>query len=214
MAKAAEQLWLPSFPFMVRRFLHQQLNRNSSSSESESWPAKYPNFDGKVKIFYSAVATFRAPSDPSGITGMHREYIRAMPSWRGAPRFDCVLINVDSRLPGMLGLEVAHIQTFFSLIYELKVYQCALIHWFSRLGTEQDQDTGMWVVEPDIDEDGDANLAIIHVDAIFRAAHLLPAHQSNQFVSREITMHNSLDTFDKFYVNKYVDYHAFEVLFY
>ena len=85
MAKAAEQLRLPSFPFMVRRFLHQQLNQNSSSSESESWPAKYPNFDGKVKIFYSAVATFRAPSDPSGITGMHREYIRAMPSWRGAP---------------------------------------------------------------------------------------------------------------------------------
>ena len=114
----------------------------------------------------------------------------------------------------MLGLEVARIQTFFSLIYELKVYQCALIHWFSRLGTEQDQDTGMWVVEPDIDEDGDANLAIIHVDAIFRAAHLLPAHQSNQFVSREIMMHNSLDTFDKFYVNKYVDYHALEVLFY
>ena len=198
---------------MIWRFLHQQSNRNSSSSESESRPAEYPNFNGKIKIFYSAVATFRAPSDSSGITGMHREYIRAMPSWRGAPRFDCVLINVDSRLPGMLGLEVARIQTFFSLIHELKVYQCALIHWFSRVGTEPDEDTGMWVVEPDVNEDGDANLAIIHVDTIFRAAHLLPAHQSDQCVSRDITMHDSLDTFNRFYVNRYVDYHAFEVLF-
>src|SRR6266550_702729 len=135
MAKAAEQLRLPLFPFMVRHFLHQQLNRNSSSSESESRPAEYPNFDEKIKIFYSTVATFRAPSDPSGITGMHREHIRAMPSWRNAPRFDCVLVSVDPDLQGMIGLEVARIQAFFSFVHEQRRYQCALIHWFSRIGT-------------------------------------------------------------------------------
>ncbi|KAF8347327.1 hypothetical protein F5887DRAFT_1060902 [Amanita rubescens] len=136
---------------------------------------------------------------------MHREHIRATPCWRKAPRFDCVLVSVDSDLQGMIGLEVAHIQAFFSFVHEQRKYKCALI-WFSH--------TGMWLVEPDYDEDGDPNFAIIHVDTIFRAAHLLPAHPSNQFVARHIiTMHNSLNQFDQFYVNRFIDYHAFEVLF-
>jgi len=200
---------------MVRRFLYQQLNPDSSTSDSESRPDEYLNCHGDmmIKIYYSAVATFRAPSDPSGVTGMHREHIRATPSWRNAPRFDCVLVSVDPDLQGMIGLEVARIQAFFSFVHEQRRYQCALIHWFSRIGTGPDADTGMWLVEPDY-EDGEPNLAIIHVDTIFRAAHLLPAHRSNQFVARHvITMHNSLDRYDQFYVNRFVDYHAFEVLF-
>lgn len=202
---------------MVRRFLYQQLNLNSSTSDSESRPDEYPNCHGDrtiIKIFYSAVATFRAPSDPSGITGMHREHIRATPSWRGAPRFDCILLSIDPDAQGMIGLEVARIQALFSFVHEQRKYPCALIHWFSRVGMEPDEDTGMWVVEPDFDEDGNPNLAIIHVDTIFRAAHLLPVHRSNQFIPRDVvTMQNSLDYFDKFYVNRFVDYHAFEVLF-
>lgn len=208
--KATNELRLPSFPLMIRSFLREQLSLDSSS---EARRAELAEFDGIIKIFYSATATFRAPSDPSGITGMHREHIRATSSWRGAPRFDCVLVNIDPHLPGLLGLEIARIQTFFSFVHEHKLYQCALVHWFSRLGTEPHEDTGMWMVEPDYDEDGDPNLAIIHVDSIFRATHLLPAHQSGQFVSRDMTMHDSLDLFSKFYVNRFVDYHAFEVLF-
>ena len=69
----------------------------------------------------------------------------------------------------------------------------------------------MWVVEPDVDEHGDPNLAIVHVDSIFRIVHLLPIHQTNMFISRDITMHNLLDHFDEFYINRFADYHAFEV---
>src|ERR1700694_1794737 len=33
-----------------------------------------------------------------------------------------------------LCVEVARVLTFFSFRHEEKVYQCALIHWFSRVG--------------------------------------------------------------------------------
>ena len=52
-----------------------------------------PMIDGRIEVFNSAIATFHAPSDISGIAGMRREHIRAMPSWRNGPaRYDTVLI--------------------------------------------------------------------------------------------------------------------------
>ncbi len=102
---------------------------------------------------------------------------------------------------------------FFSVVHGDEEYQCVLIHWFSRSDTEPDEDTGLWVVEPDFEDDGNPFLAIIHVDSIFRAAHLLPVYQTNQFTSRSLTMHETLDTFKQFYVNKFVDYHAFAIVF-
>jgi hypothetical protein len=88
-----------------------------------------------------------------------------------------------------------------------------LVHWFSRGGTGPDANTGYWVVEPDFDDEGKPCLDIIHVDSIYRAAHLLPVYQTNQYTPRSLTMHDALDTFKKFYVNKFVDYHAFGILF-
>ena len=72
---------------------------------------------------------FRAPSDISGINGMHREYIRATPSWRKeGPQYDCIFLNTNSDMEGMYGLEVAHVLAFFSFFFGDKEYQCA--HWF------------------------------------------------------------------------------------
>jgi hypothetical protein len=87
-----------------------------------------------------------------------------------------------------------------------------LIHWFSRIGTGPDEVTGLWVVELDY-IDGDPHLGIIHIDSIYRAAHLLPVFRTNQYISQSLMMHDSLDTFKRFYVNKFVDYHAFEIEF-
>jgi hypothetical protein len=199
---------------MLRRFLYDQLYPNSSIPSSELSIHAYPEFHGRVHVFYNATATFRAPSDLSGIGGMRREYIRATPSWRnGHPRYDTVFINSDSSEDGMGGLEVARILSFFSIIHESKLYQCALVHWFSRVGNEPDGDTGLWVVRPDFDDPdgGRPDLAIVHVDTIYRAAHLLPVYRSSQRIHRSLTMHNTLDVFSEFYVNKFVDYHAFQI---
>jgi len=199
---------------MIQRFLYDQLYPDSKIPSSQLKTTAYPNFNGRISIFYSATATFRAPSDISSINGMRREYIRATPSWRHeAARYDCVFVNSLPAFEGMRGLEIARVLAFFSVTHDELEYECALIHWFSRLGTGPDENTGLWVVEPDFGDDGNPFLDIIHIDSIYRAAHLLPVYRTNQYISRSLTMHDTLDTFKQFYVNKFVDYHAFEIAF-
>ena len=213
MAKAVEQFNLPSFPIMIRQFLYDQLYPDSEIPSLLEVTA-FPDFNGRISIFYSMTATFRAPSDNSGVNGMRREYIRATPSWRkGAPRYDCIFINTIPETEGMSRLEVGCALAFFSFVFNDVDYQCALIHWFSRVRLEPDQDTGMSVVEPEFNTDENPHLAIIHVDSIYRAAHLNPVYRTNQYTSQLLTMHDTLDTFKEFYVNKFADYHAFEIAF-
>lgn len=109
----------------------------------------------------------------------------------------------------MQGLDVARVQLFFSFSYDGVEYPCALVHWFSCVGNSPDDNTGMWVVEPDDDE---TPPSIIHLDTIVRATHLLPIFGS-EHVSKTLSFTDTLDTFPRFYVNKYADHHAFEVAF-
>lgn len=170
-----------------------------------------PVLTGKISVFSSASATFYAPSDPSGITGMRREHIRAVPSWRRGPgRYDCVFINTHPELEGMRGLDVARVLLLFSFVFNNKIYPCALVHWFSLIHKERDEDTGMWMVRPDMAGDDSPAISVIHLDCIFRAAHLFPIF-GQESIPRTILSHNSLDAFISFYVNKYIDHHAFEI---
>jgi hypothetical protein len=172
-----------------------------------------PQFHGKIAIHKSAVATFYAPSDICGVGGMRREWIRATPSWRGGPpRFDCIFACTDPSAEGMRGLDVARIRLFFSLNFEDVSYPCALVHWFSRIGDGPDEDTGMWMVEPDFDVNGSPLVAVIHLDTIYRAAHLIGVCGEHS-LPRGFSFKHSLDTFRSFYVNKFADHHAFEIAF-
>jgi hypothetical protein len=69
------------------------------------------------------------------------------------------------------------------------------------------------VVNPELNDDRDPHLDIVHIDCIYRAAHLVPVYEANIHISRSLMMHDTLDTFSHFDVNKYVDYHAFEIAF-
>ena len=145
---------------------------------------------------------------------MRSERIRAVDTWRGGPgRYDCMFVNMDPFAKGMQGLDVARVRLFFSFTYEGIKYPCALIHWFSRVSeSPDDSDMGMWVVEPDILEDGEHHAAVIHLDSIFRAAHLIPVY-GEEFVPTYLSFTDSLDAFRAYYVNKYIDHHAFEIAF-
>ena len=69
----------------------------------------------RVDVYHSAAALYHAPSDLSGIGGMHHEYIHATPSWkRGDARHDCVFIEKDADEVGFRALCVAQVQTFIS----------------------------------------------------------------------------------------------------
>ena len=144
---------------------------------------------------------------------MRYERIRAVKSWRKGPkRFDTIFINTDASAEGMRGLDVARVRLFFSFSHNGIKYPCALVHWFSHPGNSPDDNTGMWEVEPDILDDGTKFVSIIHLDTIVRAAHLLPVY-GQEFVSRTLSFSDTLDVFGTFYVNKYIDHHAFEIAF-
>ena len=79
--------------------------------------------------------------------------------------------------------------------------------------TEPDPDNGMWVVEPTFNTDGSRSMSVVHVDSIVRAAHLLPIFQASSTLPPQLTFCQTLDSFRAFYINKYIDYHAFETVF-
>ena len=91
-------------------------------------------------------------------------------------------------------------------------YPCALVAWYSVVGDAPCPDTGLWIVEPDISEDGERVMDVIHVDAILRGAHLIGA-AGGQKIPLRFSHSDSLDCFKAFYVNKYADHHAHEILF-
>ena len=78
-------------------------------------------------------------------------------------------------------------------------------------GNEPDEGTGMWIVEPELDVDGERLISIIHLDCIFRAAHLIGVNGQG-FLLKELQYHQSLDAFAMFYVNRFIDYHAFSII--
>src|SRR6267378_770966 len=140
------------------------LNPESDVPGSQLPDADLPDIPGGVYIYNSARAVFYAPSDLSGIGGMRHEQIRSTRSWYGgAPQRDCVFIgNTDSDAPGFEGLLVARIFLFFSFKHEGITYPCALVQWFSTVGDGPDDETGMWMVEPDFQR-GQRVLEVIHL---------------------------------------------------
>jgi hypothetical protein len=111
----------------------------------------------------------------------------------------------------MRGFDVAQVQLFFSFTFENVSYSCALVRWFSRIGDHPDDDSGMWKVEPDYDTSGSPVMAIIHLDAIFRAVHLIGV-SGKHFLPQGFSFHHSLQHFHAFFVNRFADHHAFEIV--
>lgn len=167
----------------------------------------------RVRVFRSAVATYYAPSDLSGVGGMHREHIRATPTWRrGPPRYDCVYISKDPSQDGFRGLFVGRVRLFFSFRLNNREVECALIEEFSEVSDEPDEETGMWIVAPDLDYDGSRTMSVVLLDSILRAAHLIGV-AGEHLLPRNFPFSESLDAFNTFYVNKYADHHAHEIAF-
>ncbi|KAJ7246229.1 hypothetical protein C8J57DRAFT_1523787 [Mycena rebaudengoi] len=213
MLPLAQFLRVPDLPNMIRCFIYSQENPEDDTPLNEVPIAQCPTYTGKVDVFPSAVATFYAPSDQSGIGGMYRERIRAVRSWRGgAARKDCVFVEQDPEQRGFRGMHAARVLAFLSLEKSGMKYPCALVTWFSAIGDEPCPDVGMWMVEPDLDANGEREMSIIHLDTVLRAAHLIPIY-GDEPVSRHFKHTQSLDLFAAFYINKYADHHSHEIAF-
>ncbi|KAJ6506530.1 hypothetical protein C8R45DRAFT_508629 [Mycena sanguinolenta] len=196
------------FPELLRRFLHEELHGPPDPDLPPIPISACPVFEGHIHVHHSAVARFYAPSDLCGAGGMYRERIRSNPNWHGYPRRDTVLIDVGSGL--MSGIVIGRVQLFFSFDFADVPYECALVNWLVPVGNAPDPDTGMWVVEPERVR-GALTLQIIKLDAIARAAHLIGVYGTAPLPE---TFHfsDSLDAFDRYFVNLYADHHMHEFL--
>ncbi|KAI9431774.1 hypothetical protein H4582DRAFT_1821998 [Lactarius indigo] len=210
LASLAEHIHTPNLPLLAQQFLFDQLNPDEPPAVQQPW-AVLPNIQSKVLVFHSARAIFYAPSDVSGSHGMHRQIIRSTPSWRQKEaRYDCVLIVEDQGQPGMRGMIVGRVRTFFSFTYNETVYPCALIDRFKRVGRGPDPVTGMWRVQPEFIGSRHAQ-CVVHIKTILRNVHLIPVFGSGS-IPHQLHYSNSLDLFSMYYVNKYADHHSFEVV--
>ncbi|KAF5379158.1 hypothetical protein D9615_006028 [Tricholomella constricta] len=202
----------PRLPELIRRFLFDQLNDDDTISSNTVPLGDCPSIGSIIKVYHSAVATFYAPSDDSGIRGMRRERIRSTPSWRGkGPRRDCAFIVENDQQPGMKGLGVIRVQLFFSFDHQGVTYPCALVEWFKKVGRGPDPDLGMWKVKTDL-VGGEREISVLHLDTFLRGAHLLPVF-GEAYLPIDFHFSYTLDAFDLFYVNKFVDYHSHEICY-
>jgi hypothetical protein len=209
----AAQTNLPLSVDLIRRFLFDQLYPNAPLSGDEVDINICPMFDSTIHVFHSALATFYAPSDTSGIGGMHRQRIRAAPSWRQSQgRYDCIFLEKDPTLAGFRGLHAVQVRLFFSFKHNKRTFPCALVEWFTPVGDEPCEETGMWIVEPDWDERGQRITSIVHIDTAVRGAHLIPVYGPKE-ISPDMHFSESLRAFHTYYINKYADHHMHEIAF-
>ena len=109
---------------------------------------------------------------------------------------------------------MARVHLFFSFKYNDVYYPCVLVHWFSAVGDTPDDETSMWMVEPDYLAGKKPLLEVIHLDSILRSAHLIGVAGHNFLPSHpKIDFLMALDSFKLFYVNKFADHHAHEIAF-
>jgi hypothetical protein len=149
---------------------------------------------------------------------MYHERIRSNPHWHShdTARYDTVFVVMNESQPGMRGMVVARVLLFFSFTdpYLGKEVPCALVNWFVHTRDKPDEDTGMWVVEPELELEsrGDVRtIEVVHLDTIARGAHLLPIYGTD-CLPEDFHYMFALDAFKSYFVNHGIDHHAHEFL--
>jgi hypothetical protein len=207
----ANHITWPQFPELLRRFLYDQIHPDAAIPPDEIPLDQCPIFVGRILVFHSVIARFFAPSDLCGAGGMYQERIRSNPNWRNEyARYDTVFVQTGPGHGRMKDMVIGRARLLFSFTSGGKCYPCALVEWFIP-GDEPDEDTGMWVVMLELQHNGRRTLAIIHLDCIARAAHLIPVFGPSS-VPDDVNSSDSLDIYHAYFVNNNIDHHCHEFL--
>ncbi|KAJ3999966.1 hypothetical protein F5050DRAFT_1563996 [Lentinula boryana] len=211
----ATQVQQPRLPELTRQFLYEQISNATDDDAQAVDISDCPEILSKINVYHSAVAMFYAPSDNSGIHGMHRERIHSTPLWYGHPRRDTVAIVIDDTIPGFRGMSAARVLLLFSFIHMGSKYPCALVHWYNTYGQSRNAKTDMLSVRPSFLDTRQyhPHLAVVHLDTLLRGIHLMPMYGSQPLPRYDMNHYNSLDIFSAFYVNRFADYHSNEIFF-
>lgn len=194
---------------LARRFLQDQKYPHPELNSADLPLNECPAIDDKLSVYRSARATWYAPSELAGPTGMHMEIIRSTPSWfRRHERRDTVLIQNGSDEDVMKGMVVGRVMMLLGVPHDDDEYPCALVEWMLPVGNQPDEETGMWVVEPE-KVGHKRNVGLIHLDCIARSCHLIGVSRG-QLLPKDFKFWQSHAAFKSFYVNRYSDYHMHE----
>jgi len=198
----------PGLPSALARFRYFMKHPTSKTAPED---LSLHEFLGHIHVYHSAKATFYAPSDLCGSGGLCRETIYSTPYFRGGRRCDTIFVERDAEKSGMEGMDVAQVQLFFSFSTERKTYSCALTNWYLHdLDAGPDEDTCMWEVELE-QVDGCPPVEVISLDSIVHGAHLLPIY-GQSVVPPRFKYFETLDHYQAFFVNHFVDHHAHELI--
>lgn len=143
---------------------------------------------------------------------MYRQRIRSNPSWYGHPRHDTVFVVQDADQPGMHGMLIARVRLLFSFVdpNNGETVPCALVSWFVPTEESWDPNTGMWMVEAEGTR-ASRPVQVIPLKSIARGAHLLPKYGVGT-LPNYISHLNSLDEFQVYFLNPFIDHHCHEFL--
>ena len=169
---------------------------------------------GTLNIYPSAVVTLYPNDTPTGLRSEQKERIRAVPSWRHGPgRYDTVLISAAPGVTTLSGFAVDRVRLLFRFRAKDANHDCALVHHYLTLGAAPDYDTNMWVVQRVLQR-GTLHAQIIPLSDIHRPIQLIPVYLNQRKIPKSLSYNTCLDHehFRKFYVNKYSDHHAYEIL--
>jgi hypothetical protein len=214
MAKTVKQ---SNLIHLIRKYLHQDHVEDQCLDvdlAQQSFSNEYP-----LTTYNSAVVTFYAPSDLSGMGGMRKERIRAVSQWRGGhARYDTVLLKQNNDMPNekaINSLSISQVRLFFIFFYQQKAHSCALVHDFEAvIDCTRTEITGMAIVKRAM-QGNQPRARVIALHDILRAVHLIPVFSDGGAIPKGYN-HESILTdykrFKRFYVNKYIDHHAFEIL--
>jgi hypothetical protein len=70
----------------------------------------------------------------------------------------------------------------------------------------------MWMVEPDLNRNGQHVTTIVHIDTAVHGAHLLPVY-GTAFIPHDLHFSETLHASCSYYINKYADHHLHEIAF-
>ena len=112
----------------------------------------------------------------------------------------------------MQGMAVGRVMGLMAIPHDGARHSCTLIDWFEKLSDVPSDVTGMYEIQPELNEFGRQVSLIVHLDTIFRAVDLSPVFRG---VVMPIDFHYSysLDTLKTFYINKYGDYHSHHCIY-
>ena len=130
--------------------------------------------------------------------------------------YDTVFIKLKNGEPEMCGLRIGWVHLLFVIKASRTLeYPCALVMDYNTVGDGPDKDTGMRQVKQAVKPQSHHPVyRLVHLNKICRAAHLIPVFKSKAQVPKNVLPDFTLDTHQgNFYVNKYVDHHAFEIVY-